>query len=281
MVEKFHERFDIEVSLDEAKRRFVNRVDNLIFSELLSEALSSNTRVSFKRKIVAALGETYESRSISNYVSGDFYKTLHALEAFYDAFFSPGPYLVDNYELLARRECKTLLEEYIVRFLVGAEVDLGVRWENGCFVKTGAVLLDKSLVNDVLHWLRDKSYEDVLTPYEKGLRHFLEVEKRPEVLPDVITDMYEALEALAKIITNRPNSDLSANTELFIKAVKASDAYKNMLKEYIDYANRFRHSPRPARPRPSLSIPEVESFIYLTGIFIRLAITGTDTAAVV
>jgi|SRR5712691_7622673 len=118
-------------------------------------------------------------------------------------------------------------------------------------------------------------------PYEKGLRHFLEAEKRPEVLSDVITDMYEALEELAKIVTGRPNTDLSRNAEAFIKAVKASDAYKSILKEYIAYANRFRHSPKPVSPRPSLSTPEVESFIYLTGIFIRLAITGSSKESVV
>jgi hypothetical protein len=54
-------------------------------------------------------------------------------------------------------------------------------------VKSGAELLDKALVNDVLQWLRDKAYENVFMPYEKGLRHFLEAEKRPEVLSDVIT----------------------------------------------------------------------------------------------
>jgi hypothetical protein len=148
-------------------------------------------------------------------------------------------------------------------------------------VRSGAKLLDNALVNDVLHWLRDKSYNDVLIPYEKGLRHFLQAEKRPEILSDVITDAYEALEALTKIITKRLDSDLSANRELFIKNVGASDAYKNMLKEYIDYANRFRHSPKSIRPRPSLSVPKVESFFYLTGIFIRLAITGSDTGGVV
>ena len=89
-----------------------------------------------------------------------------------------------------------------------SEVDISLRWENGYFVTSGAKLLDNALVNDVLHWLRDKSYNDVLVPYEKGLHHFLEVEKRPEVLSDVITDAYEALEALAKTITKRPNSDL-------------------------------------------------------------------------
>ena len=35
MAEKFHERFDIEVGLDEAKRRFVNRAHNRIFNDFV------------------------------------------------------------------------------------------------------------------------------------------------------------------------------------------------------------------------------------------------------
>jgi hypothetical protein len=174
-----------------------------------------------------------------------------------------------------------MLIALIESVLKESEVDLGIRWRNEKFIKSGAELLDQKLVNDVLHWLRDKTYKDVLTPYEKGLRHFLEAEKRPELLSDAITDIYEALEALAKIITNRPNSDLSANAERFISAVNASEAYKKLLKEYIDYANRFRHAPRPERPRPTPSVHEVESFIYLTGIFIRLAISGSSGDGVV
>jgi len=68
---------------------------------------------------------------------------------------------------------------------------------------------------------------------------------------------------------------LSGNAEMFIKTVKASEYYKELLKDYISYANQFRHVVRHAGARPILTIPEVESFIYLTGLFIRLAINTT------
>jgi hypothetical protein len=79
----------------------------------------------------------------------------------------------------------------------------------------------------------------VRTPFEKGLTHFLYAAKRPEVLADVVTDMYESLEALTKIVTGRSDKDLSANREMFLAKVKASDEYKKLLKHYIDYANSF------------------------------------------
>jgi hypothetical protein len=112
----------------------------------------------------------------------------------------------------------------------------------------------------------------VLVPYSKGLEHFLHSNKRPELLSDVITDMYESLEALAKIVTGRDTKDLSANAQLFLKEIKTSEPYKNILKEYIAYANSFRHAAPKSAPKPTLSVKEVESFIYLTGIFIRLVI---------
>jgi hypothetical protein len=265
MAEKFHERFDIEVSLDEGKRRFVNRVDNDIFRSFLDENLSAKECITVKRNIASRLGESYRSQSpIAAYTGRDFNPTLYALETIYNSTF-----------LLPVK--KKILVTMIESILKESELDLGVRWKDACFIKSGAELLDKKLINDVLRWLRDKSYKDVLTPYEKGLRHFFEADKRPEVLADVITDIYEALEALAKIFTKHPNSDLSKNAELFIKSIKASEAYKEILNKYIDYANRFRHSSTAIRSRPPLSVSEVESFIYITGIFIRLAITGSST----
>ena len=82
--------------------------------------------------------------------------------------------------------------------------------------------------------------------------------------------MYEALEALAKIETGR-DRDLSANSELFIKALRASDQFKTLLKDYIAYANQFRHAVNNRESKPILTTAEVEAFIYLTGVFIRLA----------
>jgi hypothetical protein len=139
----------------------------------------------------------------------------------------------------------------------------------------GAALLDQKLVNDTLHWLRGAGYDSVLKPFEKGLHHLLEAHIKKDGLSDVITDMYEAVEALAKKVTGR-DKDLSENRELFISKVKASDHYKVMLKDYIDYANDFRHAEREGKPKPQLSEREVESFVYLTGIFIRLAMPQID-----
>src|SRR5882724_8038685 len=99
------------------------------------------------------------------------------------------------------------LGNLIQRLLDASEVDLGIRWENGRFIRSGAALLDEGLVNNPLRWLRSSGYEAVRTPFEKGLSHFLHASKRPELLTDVVTDMYESLEALAKIVTGRPDKD--------------------------------------------------------------------------
>jgi hypothetical protein len=50
--------------------------------------------------------------------------------------------------------------------------------------------------------------------------------------------------------------------------------YKRMLKEYIEYANKFgRHAGPRGMPKPMPSRKEVEAFMYLTGLFIRLAVS--------
>jgi hypothetical protein len=155
--------------------------------------------------------------------------------------------------------------------LSGSEVDLGILWQKGKFLRTGAALLDEKLVNDVLHWLRTPGHETVLKPFEKGLKDLLHAHVKKDHLADVVTDMYEAVEALAKIVTDRPGKDLSSNREAFIAKVQASPEYKELLKDYIEYANRLRHAETEGRPKPNLSEREVESFVYLTGVFIRLA----------
>ena len=252
----FHERFEIPLEIDEAKRRFINRANNLIFNSLFWE-LNLDVREHVELQIATALGEeTFLTGELKIYINGDYDKCLQAIEAFYNAI---------NYDW-------KLFDDNVVRILEETEIDLGIKWANGKFVKTGAKLLDEKLVNEPLRWLSDKQHETVLTPYKKGLTHFLDSGKRPELLTDVITDMYEALEALAKIVTGRPSKDLSANAELLIQKVNASETYKRLLKEYVKYANGFRHAEGEGGQRPNLSSAEVESFIYLTGIFIRLSI---------
>jgi len=257
----FHERFNIQLDMKEVEIYFVNRVISLVFFDYVDTKLLS-LRKKIYLNVAAALGEIYISHIITDYVYGDFYSCLRAVEAAY-ATLPQGP----------REE----LDDLICSILDRSEIDLGITWKKGMFIRTGATLLDQNLVNEPLEWLSDPKYKDVYVPFERGLNHFLKAGKYPDLLPDVIKNVYEALEALSKIITGRHSKDLSANAELFIKKIRASESYKRLLKEYIDYANRFRHAPREGEKKPEPSESEVESFIYLTGLFIRLAIKSKAT----
>ena len=256
MSQKFSERFEVDIDIGKAQQRFVNRAYNLIFLDLFYN-LNESDKDKIHREIVTSLGDKfYYHKDISEYIGNHFLRNLQALEKFYQVC-----------PIYRKGELAKLID----RLFEESEVDLGVRWENGRFIRSGAKLLDEKLVNDIISWIREKEYSSVKAPFEKGLEHFLHSAKRPELLYDVITDMYEALEAVSQIITERPTKDLSANREIFIAKVKATPEYKRILAEYIDYANEFRHAIGEGRTKPRVTPLEVESFIYLTGLFIRLA----------
>jgi hypothetical protein len=270
----FHQRFNIEVGMDEAKRCFVNRVHNFVFRRFLDSIPSEGDRARIIEDTINGLGaKPRYGVDLARQIGEDFDRNLEALEYLFNALYSSQegyrrcrPPYDDPFDYHRNQ-----LTECVNEILAQSEIDLEIRWQDGYFIRSGAALLDESLVNEPLRWLSANKYDPVRTPFEKALRHFAESLKRPELLSDVITDMYEALEALAKIVTNRPDKDLSALQELFIKEVKASPEYKQLLRDYIAYANNFRHALKEGKSRPNLSQKETESFIYLTGLFIRLA----------
>lgn len=255
----FYQRFALDISLDEAKEKFVARAHNRIFEELYLQ-YRKLWGAEIMTSVADALGRRVDfQRSLSNQIGENFLNVLKAIEGFHAVLASHG------------RTWGEEVDGVIDYLLRNSEIDLGIRWQPPFFVLSGAQELDNTLVNDNLLWLRQKSaFKPVVAPFEKGVRHLLHSQNRPELLSDVITDMYEALEALARVLTGR-DADLSGNAELFVKAVKASDEYKAILKDYINYANRFRHAVRKDQRRPILSPREAESFVYLTGLFIRLA----------
>jgi len=257
MAERFHERFDIEVGQNEARVRFVNRAHNEIFTSFLYRNFQDySDRVSAGGAIASALGDRYQSAMPEQFIGQDFYRNLHAIEAYYGWVGKP---------------YRPTLDAIIENILAMSEKDVGVRWASGKFSRTGVPLLDGALVNDPLKWLRGRDYKAVVEAYERGLGHLLGAEKEPSRAADVITDMHEALEGVAKRVTGR-DANLSANAELFISKVKASEGYKHLLKEYLVYANEgLRHAAGAGKDKPMISVREAESFLYLTGLFIRLA----------
>jgi len=258
----FYQRFNIQVSREDAEERFINRVLNKIEEEL--DSLLKYSTIGHYEKamynVATRLGIEYDSRvTFHEYVRHKFNSCLQALEALYEIFISENSYEAQK------------LSDLIQYALSLSETDLGIQWRDGSFWPSGAKLLDEALLNENLKWLQDQTLHAVLVPFEKGLRHFLEAHRQSEKLADTVTDMYEALEAMAKLVTGRED-DLSGNREKFISMLKLSEYYKKMLRDYIEYANQYRHAVKPGEKREPPKRNEVVAFFYTTGLFIRLSI---------
>jgi hypothetical protein len=185
---------------------------------------------------------------------------LYATEALYKSLSNVSPQLGDYFDFLVDQ---TIRE---------TEMYLDISWHRGHFEKKGAALLDEKLVNESLRWLADPKYQSVLVPFQKGLSHLLGGTKDQQRYGDAVTDMYEALEAMAKLVTGKPTRELSALREEFIAKLRLPETHKVMLKEYIDYGCDFRHALEAGQPRTWPLEHEAENFVYMTGVFIRLAI---------
>lgn len=194
MPDPFHVRFNIDVPIEEAQRRFVNRIAHRV--RLIASALSFGDSLdTLLREVEAKLGEPH-SRQIDygayglpsfgerwrELVGEDFLRCLLALEGFYNGL--PSATSVSDYDPVRA------LNDAITETFAESEYDVGVSWENGIFTRKGAEPLDEKLVNDPLRWLGDSKYQNVLIPFRKGLSHFLEATRGPQRYGDAVTDMY-------------------------------------------------------------------------------------------
>ena len=255
----------METKLAEAKRRFVERVVEDIFAQLDSIALPS-----FKRAFATLVGKRYHSAlALEAYIKPGFEGAVEALEAVHAAYRRRFPADVAGLHALDR-QIHVLLEE--------AEVDLGLQWTNGQCVHYDVTILDERLIDQVLRGLHELNYEDVLTPYRQGLRSFVHAQQQPEALAQVVTAMAEAFEAFAHHLMQRAEADRDAHTDLFLTACNASPGSHDLLRAYMAYAQTMRQTTQCGRAHRSVSIPEVELFLYLTSCVVRFAMTTARSA---
>lgn len=268
----FFQRFGVAVDIETAKQYFFNRIQNRIsenffwlenFETVEPEAFRDTIDVAVLKYVANKLGAQYDYKgNFSDYHKGivDFRLLLRSLEALYEALYLYTP------------DRALILEDIITSALKESEISLGVQWRNGVFWPSGAKILDTALVNDNLDWLAHPQFKNILRPFQKGLKEYLEAQNKPDKLADVVTDMYEALETTAKFVTGNQTKDLSGNREQFVTKLELSLYYGIILRDYIKYANEYRHGIEVSRERIPLIPKEVEAFIYLTGLFIRLAL---------
>lgn len=258
----FHLRFEIPIGEEDAQKRFLNRVHNMLFENFVETDDKRRTQAYWR--IANRLGEKFEySKDFNSYANGQFTRCLQVVEA--------------AYESLGSQVEKVQFELKLDHIFALSEFDLGVAWQRGQFRRSGSTLLDQALINDPLGSLSDRRFNPVREPLIKALTHFLEGKRRPELYSDVITDCYEALEACAKLVTGRAEKDLSGNAELLVSKMPVSnnlkDSLKAQLKAYIAYGNLFRHAKKPDEHRTPPTKAEAEAFVYETGLFIRLSTT--------
>lgn len=260
----FYKRFNINVPIELARSKFVNRVSNLVVKGFFPELYWLYVR-NINEEIATALGERIiPDGSLEYYTENEFWKTLRALEAVYSS---------SRITETNKYKFSKLMDSIIGL----SEIDLGIEWTEGIFMPSGVKILDNSLINDNLKWLSDKKYKNVFDNFRDGLIHFEEANHNPQRLSDAVNDIYKAVESIAQAVTGK-DWDLSKNRELFVKTLKLNENYSRMLHEYIEYANRLcRHGSEPNDLKLLSSVSETEAFIYLSGLFIRLAIKQIDS----
>jgi len=272
----FERRFGIEVDQGQARTRFTNRIDLLVFAKLnrteQSKLLffyryrtgtyipSGPHQYALESVLLSdAIVGVAESMEL-NGIKKDFLGCLHLVELAYKA-------------LPERQEA---IDKAVRTALADAEVDLGVSWHSGVFAQHETPILDKPLREELLSpRLEGSQYDDVRDAYKHGLSILTQAGQDEIQLKDSVLNMYESLEMMAKLVICR-DVDLSQNRERLTKELRLPRSYSEILKQVIVFGNQFRHADSLEHgsqrdKRPLLSRQLAESYSYFIGIFLRLA----------
>ena len=130
------------------------------------------------------------------------------------------------------------------------------------FYPSGARELDEPLVEETFKWLTD-------FPNEKADYHKAVTGYASKQFGEVITNCYLAVEGVARNILGN-NRTLDNNREGLMEKLGLSQEWKALLSNFIRYANEFqRHA---SENRHNLNPIEVEGFLYMTGVLLRMMI---------
>lgn len=269
MIKDFYKRFNLEAPLIDAQTRFMNRIDLTALHYFKKNHCFWEP--AYLQWLSIEVGEDFTKHIFKNYDNNGshidynfgFKKICNAnFNSYLLILESIHKYLKFKFSSLERIKEIAYLDSTITDALDRSEIDLGIFWKDGKFYPAGSKLLDNKLIVDSLDWLA--GFPDEKKDFEKSLKAHLE--KR---YSDAIGDCYNCVEGLArKILNNR--KVLDSNKEELIAKLKFSQEWKSLISNFIKYANEYkRHA---SESRHKVDPDEVEAFIYLTGLLIRLQI---------
>lgn len=262
----FNQQFGLSEGLDEEKKAFVNRINQTVLNSIESEYdygkifrfLCYQLGVNADDRIRAASRYSYGDEripSLRSLTGDDFLQTLKILVTLYRFYDDKDRY---NYEQDLNK-----IEALVKVALANSNLDLGISWKKGMFFKSGVEILDEKLIEEPLDWIDE--FPSTKEDYKKALSSLLKKD-----YPGVVDHCYLSFEGLVRSLLKN-NKTLDNNKQELLKKLELSQQWKSFLDKFTDYANEFkRHA---SKNRDKIKPLEVEAFLYLTGLLIRLTIS--------
>lgn len=262
MLKSFNTALGIKDTVEDEKKRFVNRINQTIFAYLQNHLRSKGINTIY-HKLCYELGCNPQYGSLEIEFLFENIKNNVFCELSHDNFMETLKIVALLYNIFSEdQEWQQKISTAVEVVLSSTTIDIGVRWKNGVFYPSGAKELDEKLIEDPLEWL--VKYPDEEKDFRKAIKSYSE--KRYD---DVILNCYLSIEGLArKILTN--GKTLDNNREDLLKIIGLSQEWKSFLNNFINYANEFKRHASEKRHR--INPLEVEALLYFTGLMVRLII---------
>jgi hypothetical protein len=269
MLGRFNKVFGIQDDLPTEQRRFVERINQVVFPQIEKLTYPIHYREIFEM-VCYWLGTNAKDRISEanpfNPGSGTLVPSLRSLTG--DEFTETLKVLGLLHTALAKNSGgQQMLSNSIEAALGQATVELGVTWNEGMFYPSGAQELDEALIEEPFKWLDD--FPNEKADYLKAVTAYASKQ-----LGEVIISCYVAVEGVARNILGNSRT-LDNNREGLMQKLGLSQEWKALLSNFITYANEFkRHA---SENRHNLNPIEVEGFLYMTGVLLRMMILTAKT----
>lgn len=270
MEQSFYKRFWLEISLEEAQKKFVYRVNNSFFTFIKEKnwIVSYNTLF---QKICYKLWISHENDNYRyidriiwwysyndlNYITeNNFQETLKVIEKVF--------FLEEEHLLYIWYNLENIINSLLQESINEDWIDLWIIFINWKFLPKWNDKLDKELVEksmDNLAWLQAEKY------YKECLENYLKWNKKW-----MIEDCFETLEKLSQEILQNEKW-LKENKDDLIKYLKSNEIFTsywiNVINQLYLYFNDHRHT-KNDKTNENIDENEVEATLYLTWLIINL-----------
>lgn len=256
-VKEFDKLFGLASSIDEEKAKFINRIENTVFSYFISNFEFEQHKQLFNY-VCYQLGldaheiiqkNSFLKTAIPNFKTlsdKDFIQTLRVVVAVYNG-------------LSDRPDIQGFISQVINDALEKAHLNLAIKWVDGVFYPTGDALLDKELIDTAVSLL--DSYPNEKTDLKNALDNY-----NSKSLYGVVENCYIAVEGISRHILGNKRT-LDNNKEDLLRLLQFSKYWDKIFANYLSYAHEYRR--HAGEKRHELKPEEVEGFLYLTCLIIR------------